>query len=155
MGSQRVGHDLGTKQQKKRIYLKSPFSVNLHLVWELALQIPVASTCTNSDLFIYLSPHFSETATFGLQLLSPVLSSRKPGKSEGSPNLFYFSQESEFWVLAVQCLRTVVLHTLSSFLVIYCREANQYQLCYHDHSRSQTGFIKITFTKPHSIRISH
>ena len=55
-------------------------------------------------------------------------------------------------MLAVQCLRTVVLHTLSSVLVIYCREANQYQLCYRDHSRSQTGFIKITFTKLHSIR---
>lgn len=116
---------------------------------------PANSSCLNLHKLwsVYASVSSLQWGCYLLLAASlPVPSSRKPGKSEGSPNLFYFSQESEFWVLAVQCLRIVVLHTLFSFLVIYCREANQYQLCYRDHSRSQTGFIKITITKPHSIR---
>ena len=97
MGSQRVGHDLETKQQKKRIYLKSPFSVNLLLVWEVGLQIPVASTCTNSDLFLYLSPHFSETAMFSLQLLSLYYCPESLGNQRAHQICFIFlrNQSSE------------------------------------------------------------
>lgn len=78
-----------------------------------------------------------------------LIESRNSGKSEGSQNLFSFSQESKFYIPVAQYLKKIASYILSSFLVIYCRKSNQLSVMLSwPQQMSDLSFIKITFTEP-------
>lgn len=88
------------------------------------------------QILIYICLFISMGLPGSPRNLLSLLQSRKPEKSEGSPHLYIFSQETKFCMPAVQYLKTVVSYILSSPSQAIMTSV-----------KSDLAFIKITFTE--------